>query len=348
MTNKCNKLKQAFLTQSTINNSIQGYYENIYESELVNKFDMAPNVYTIKMEEPYASNNYVDYVARLSSVTTKVYGFTFSDDYKTISYGSIYDYYPIGTKYFFDNNYWLIYNPDMIRSLAGSAIIRRCNNVMRWVDRSTGLIVEEPCILENTIWGNTDSNDLYLTKPKGYVKVYVQRNENTMKIEPNYRFMFGNKNFWNVYKIPGGGVDNIINNTTYDNTGPSLINFTMLVDYVDNARDDIENGIADIVGYGKVEPEQTKEIRISPNVDKIQEGESVIFTLNKYVNEEIVEANFEITKTTVVPNKYYTFNIIDNNKFEITNLAMYMKDPIIVTVSDGDSSSDFMIWLAGW
>lgn len=348
------KLSAMIKAQSVNKKTISRYYEKEYSQYLDNKFEAGANVYTVKMEYPYASKEYIDLRVRLSSVTTKVYGYTFGDDYKTMSFGSVYDYYPVGTMFKFEDNDWLAYNPDLIKQLGNSLVVRRCNNILKWVDRDTGDVLEVPCCIDNTIWGNVNTDSLYITRPKGYIKVYVQRNKDTMKIKPNYRFLFGNTSYWNAYRVAGGGVDNIINIKTNDNEGPAVLMLTLLVDYVDESRDDIVNGVADVNLYNneyEPEPQPTSKSRvvISPDVLDVRNGDTVNFSLTKYVNNVITPTKFTFSIQSGPSQDSYSFFVTGDESFGIKNRQMDMSEPLVVVAEDSDGSSyTYPIWLVGW
>ena len=353
MVKKISPLDSSMNHNSTYKKTPTEYYLDVYQSKLDEDWEYFANVYDVEIEEPYGSQIYTPFRVRISDVAASTFGFEFTDDYKKLSFADTSQRYPLGTMYRFENNYWLTTNPEFIKQTSNSAIVQRCNNVFRWKDKVTGEIFEEPISIYNKMLGNTNSNKMYLTLPEGYERVYVQRNERTMKMKPNQRFMVGNPGFWNVFRISGGGITNFLNQETSDNEGNSVIVFTVLIDYVNYATDDIVNGIAD--AYQVDESPQTAPepdldstyIQLSPDDNEVKQGNTKVYTAQLYVAGVPTLTSF--TFTDVGPlSKYYSFNTIDTVSFSITNNYMNMKEPIKVTCVCAQATETFDIWLGGW
>ena len=47
--------------------------------------------------------------------------------------------------YFFDENWWVTINSEIIKNLAATATVRRCNNVLRWKAADGGSVFCTMC-----------------------------------------------------------------------------------------------------------------------------------------------------------------------------------------------------------
>lgn len=95
-----------------------------------------------------------------------------------------------GLKYKFNNNVWLCYEETTEEEPYQEISVRRCNNICKWVDKDTGEIIEEPCILDY----ETSSVNVVYTKDvataNSKVILILQGNEKTHKLIKNQRFIF--------------------------------------------------------------------------------------------------------------------------------------------------------------
>jgi hypothetical protein len=350
---KINTLDASINHNSTYQRNPTDYFLDVYQSKLDEDWESYANVYDVEIEEPYGSQTYIPYRVRISDVSASTFGFNFSDDYKQISFKSSQDVHGLGTLYKFDDNYWLTVNPELIKQVANSVIVQRCNNVFKWKDKVTGSVVSEPVVIYNKMLGNTGMDKMYLTLPKGYERIYAQHNTRTSKILPNQRFMVGNTGFWNIFRISGGGITNFLNQKTTSNDGNSVIVFTATVDFVDYAVDDVANGVADMYVIDPT-PDSTPVpvpgstyITLSPSVNEIKQGATTVYTAKLYLAGVLHATSFTFENSNV-DEKYYDFNVIDTQSFSIKNIHMYMNKPIQVKCSCTHKESTFDLWLIGW
>lgn len=219
------------------------YFQNTLNAEFYN----SPNWYTIKEEKPFASGIYTDVDVHVVHGIIGETGANQMDDFKTILFKDITHDVALGYMYYFNENYWITSNSDTIKSLNASAILKRCNNTLRWMD-AAGKLHSVPCSIGYLIKENRDysTSGSSLVIPSGFIQIMVQGNSETALIEPNQRFLFGRPEHWIAYKMLGGGIGNFDNLQTMDNTSAKLIRLYMMDNFINVDTDDLVNGIADI------------------------------------------------------------------------------------------------------
>jgi hypothetical protein len=139
--------------------------------------------------------------------------------------------YVFRTKY--EEEYWLCtgYDPTSIYS---RGFIEKCNTTLKWIDEN-GDLLSYPCVFYYGAKANFGTYaDRVMTLPDGRRQVVVQKNEHTMKIKRNDRFIFG------------GNVFQVIDHDYVSDEG--IVNINMKDDQFDPARDNLDLGIADYYG----------------------------------------------------------------------------------------------------
>jgi len=217
-------------------------WKNSFNSFLDYDFYNSPNVYTIQEETVFSSGSLVDVDARITTAISNDTGMKLSDDFKQILFKSDHTV-GLGYKYYFDSNYWITINTNIVKSITVTAVVRRCNNVLRWTDQN-GITYAEPCIIDYKI-SSPNNNTTDPITPEGTIHIFAQQNSRTNKIKENQRFLFGNENNWMCYRVYGGGVKNYLNNTSVDNDTSTVMELVLGKSLVNEDTDDLTNGIAD-------------------------------------------------------------------------------------------------------
>lgn len=146
-----------------------------------------------------------------------------------------------GKKYKFDVNTWLTYEETNEEEPYCEILVRRCNNIAKWVDTETGAIIEEPCILDYTLSATNPKKDKDVIVSGGSVTLIIQGNEQTHKLEPNQRFIFNKKPYKYV------AINNYMQNDYVTNEVPLLF-LDCDLDVI-QPDDDIQNNIANRHSY---------------------------------------------------------------------------------------------------
>lgn len=205
----------------------------------------------IQMLGPYANNHYILeitpwgadapslYKCRVEDSFDEQANTKRGDDWKDLLF---YDDYPeltIGMKVQLEGCTWLGYNTRNIAALTSAVTIRRCDNVINFVDEY-GNVTPEPIVFDKY----TVLNSTNITKPSdpatlinGYKNAWVQYNERTATLKTNDRFIIQGEAF--VVR----GVDHYSRQTTDNADTIKMISF-VLAKTEEVEGDDLVNNIA--------------------------------------------------------------------------------------------------------
>ena len=141
-----------------------------------------------------------------------------------------------GRFYYFENNYWIVYDPTSDIEPYAEVYVRRCNNYLKWIDRTTGEIYSVPCVLDSEVSSPAPRYSKTMVLPNGHIVAWVQCNETTKKIKRNQRFIFNG----DPYKFTGYNAYMQMSATTDD---VPMLYLDLYLDEV-QPTDDINNNIA--------------------------------------------------------------------------------------------------------
>lgn len=233
-----------FILDDQLNKTNGEILREKFQTVVDDQFLNAPNIFTISEQTAIGSNNYEDTQVRINRGINVYTGRNMGDDWRLLIFNNPNHSIILGRKFFFDNNYWLTFNSETYNNIAVSCMIKRCNNVLRWLDLN-GVLHTEPCIFDTLIARTRDQMSADdLINVQGYINVYAQLNSQTKHIKENQRFLVGNAENRVAYKIFGSGVRNFINDITYDDNSAAMVMYTLGGSNVNNSTDDIVNGIA--------------------------------------------------------------------------------------------------------
>lgn len=221
-----------------------------------------------------------------------------------------------GLKYRFDNNYWLVYEETTEEEPFCDVSIRRCNNIAKWVDKDTGNIIEEPCILDYELSSTNVQYTKDVATANSKVTLIIQGNDNTHKIKKNDRFIF------NSVPYSFKAINNFMQNDYVDNEVPILF-MELYLDQVQPS-DDLVNNIANRYDYNYVlNIEQS-------NVEQIKEFSGTL--------TETVKYNDNITNIPVVWSSSDT-SVVTINSSGVYNIIGDVGTTATITCSiDGNSN----------
>lgn len=267
-------------------------YRNLLSETLRKQFYNATDWYTIEEETALRSGVYQNVDVRVNDVVNPTTGDNVEDDYKKILFQELDHSVDLARMYRFDSNYWITINVDKIKTLFQTVLIKRCNNVLRWIDEETGALYEVPCSIAYLIKENRDYSTAgsAVVVPSGMIECLFQVNSMSSKIKPNQRFLFGNQLNWTAYRVEGGGINNFNNQQTTDNDSAALGRLSLATDYVNKQTDDIINGIAN--AYDNVYTISLSQTSISG-----QASQTVQLLATVLLNGETVSRNITWTSS---------------------------------------------------
>lgn len=160
-------------------------------------FENASTYYEdVEEETKFGSLEFEPMNVRVNSLVDAKTGQRVNDDYKKLIFPDL-DYHPeLGTRYRFDDNIWICYSTDNIKTDTAAIYVRRCNNTMNTQDEY-GNIHEEPCYIDYKVTENQVFRNYSIDVPSGRIQIQVQLNDWTKNINVNDRFIFGD----DAYKI---------------------------------------------------------------------------------------------------------------------------------------------------
>lgn len=142
-----------------------------------------------------------------------------------------------GRYYSFDGSFWIVYEGIQSESVYPEVLVRRCNNVAKWIDVETGKLIEQPCVLEY---------DISATNPRVNKDIIVANSSVTLVLQGNawsHRLKRGNRFIFNGIPYKFVAYNNYMQNS-YVNQDVSILFIDIDFD-IEKPTDDIDNNIAD-------------------------------------------------------------------------------------------------------
>ena len=262
-------------------------------------------IFDILMETQIGSKIYEPIEISVDTAVDIGTGFKKGDDFKVFSFRDITLEIPIGTMFKTDMDYWLCVNSNGYASPTNSCEVRRCNNVMKWIDPHTGAVNEQYCVIDYELSSPRPRHDKDINVADGHMFVIVQGSDLTRSIEKNQRFIFNGQ----PYKF--SATQSLLN--TNDDTKDTLLYMDMYLDMI-QPDDDLVNGIANATDY-------VYTIDVQADVVSQVSGYTGQLNADVYLNGDVV--NRDIIWSC---NKYAT--ITDNGEYtlqgEVGDVAVFI------------------------
>jgi hypothetical protein len=195
--------------QKITSNNIEDYYRKYAQEWIDKSFADTTLVRTIKEEKYPFNQEYVDYEVHVDTVsdvtvnTNKVIGnylaLLFKEcDHKTYR----------GQKILYENQPYLCYDVTKDLSRVAKTQIIKCNNKIRWINKS-GATIEEPIFVgfEMSATNNNTTKDAVVSQ--GRLVCLIQGNDNTNEIVDNQRFLLSKMSAFKVTRVFKEDLDNI-------------------------------------------------------------------------------------------------------------------------------------------
>ena len=287
-------------------------WRELMQETINESWDNTSTVETVLGQKSLGSKEYKEESVQLNSVIDPKTGKSFGDEYRKIIYKVLNDnlitqnldrtnrflgkYYQIG------DFFWIIINTNTIVGADASAILQRCNNLLKWYDKS-GKYHEWPCVFERTLSSTGVNNGSEgVSEISSDTLIKVQLNDETNLIEYNQRFLF-NGHAFQVKQI----------NNHVSDSYMELYLFETQIQSNDNKVDDVANSKNEVTTI-------TNENIILPKTNQITQNSSQNYSIYKYDNGLETADTFEISAQGPTEGVNYKLNILDGNNFVIENL----------------------------
>lgn len=243
-----------------------------------------------------------------------------------------------GRYYKFDNNIWMIYDYNFHNGLARNVAVRRCNNVLRWINPLNGAVETVPCIVDYDMSSPSIQVTQSILTPNNHAVVKIQGNDLTnSQLKTNMRFILGGRPF-KLYGLQ----DTLLENQTDQN--PTYLVYDLYLDEI-QANDDIESKIAFNGHYDyTIVPSQLSISAMNGTVGQL--------TANVLLNGEDVDRSlvWESSDSEVIEINQNGEYIILGEEGETANVSVYLEgnpsqalDIPVTIVEVMDSSLDIYI-----
>ena len=146
-----------------------------------------------------------------------------------------------GRYYNFEDNYYIVYDPTSDIEPFCEVLVRRCNNIARWIDKNTNVLHEIPCVLDYEASSPKPRIDGDIITPSNGTVLIIQGNEYTRNLLVNQRLIFNGR----PYKITG--YNNYMQDDYFGND-VNILAFDIYLDEIQSS-DDLVNSIANKYEY---------------------------------------------------------------------------------------------------
>lgn len=250
-------------------------YMELMQASINAQWDNTTQVVSVFEQEKIGSEIFNPLEVRVDYAIDMGTGFKQDDDFKVFAFQDLQHKVAKGLLYQYDNDFWITVNTSELGSIAKDVVVRRCNNVMRWINRSNGFINEIPCAIEYVLESPKEQKDKDVKVANGHITVICQGNEETRNLQKNTRFIF-NKEPYRFLAF-----QKMLNEDTFDDGTADLLYLDMYLDMVE-PDDDITNNIANYGSY-------VYEIEVEQSLYQQAKGGTVQLFPNVTLNGKTVE-----------------------------------------------------------
>jgi hypothetical protein len=306
-----------------------------FEQELAfEDFENSPTWYDdIEQETEFGSLEFKKIEARVNQIMDSKVGDRVNDDYRKLIFRNLSFKPELGSRYKFDNNIWIVYSTDNIKSVHSSCYVRRCNNTINIQDKY-GKIHQEPCIVDIKPTKSGITEQEYMSVPIARQVLMYQLNEWTKDLFINSRIMFSRQ----VYKI--GSIMELNRTETFNKDSIKFVKCYIDDDLVNNY-DNQELQIADYKTYDysvstiselKAKQNETGKLIALVNLDDIPTEEQVCW----YSSDESIITIDKLTgnySTKLMGEAFIYAKMLNNEDF-------YSTIKVEVTEQEIDNSNE--------
>lgn len=212
-------------------------------------------IFSVYQQADIGSDEWIEQPISIDTAIDIGTGFKKGDDFKVFSHKNISADMKLGIMFRTEEDYWICTNTNGYASPTNSCEVRRCNNVMKWVDPETGFVNQQWCAIDYELSSPRPSKDKDIVVADGHIFVLVQGNDLTRSIPKNQRFIFNGL----AFKV--SAYQTLLNedNITFHS---NLLYIDMYADPIQPS-DDLVNGIANATDYQyaiELQPDITEQI----------------------------------------------------------------------------------------
>ena len=324
------KFYEAYIT--TISKDPVESWRDLMQATINDTWENTSTIEKVLGQKTLGLKDYIDESVQLNSVIDPKTGKPLGDEYRKIIYKVLNDNLItkdfnnttryLGKYYKFGEFNWLVINTNTIIGASASAILQKCNNILKWYD-NLGNYHEWDCVIERSLSStNFKSGSEGVSEINADTLIKVQLNKETKLIEINQRFLF-NGHAFQVKQI---------NNHISESYMEIYLFETQI-----QSNDDIINNIANIIGENKSLNNGTI---ITPKINQLLENFSQKFSIYKYDKGLESVDEFEITTQGPTQGVNYKLEILDGNNFIIENLIK-SDIPLVINCKNKKTSENF-------
>lgn len=243
--------------QETLTDDVYDYNQALLDED----FEGLGNIYSILEEKVRGSDIYTPIRASIMDVRT-IKSDKLVDGAKRLTFQNLKHDMWIGKRYKFADNIWIVTNVNKDVTIANSAQVQRCSNVLKWYDYDSDIIYEEPCIIGDKVTVAKTDQQMHIQVIDGSLVATLQNNDISSKISINQRFIINGS----AYKVKD--VKKIKRQSTYDKNSVGSIDIGLDKVEINIDTDDLENNIA-YKESGEINPTLLNGDIITPNIDEL-------------------------------------------------------------------------------
>lgn len=217
-------------------------YMGLMQASINKQWDNTTQVITVLEQLGIGSDRFKPVEVRVDYSIEMGTSFKQDDDFKIFAFKDLQHSVAKGLMYKYDNDYWITVNTSELGTVAKDVSVRRCNNVMRWVNPANGAVNELPCAIEYVLESPKEQKDKDVIVANGHITVICQGNALTRNLAKNTRFIFNKE----CYRFTA--FQKMLNEDTYNDDTADLLYLDMYLD-MQEPDDDIANNIANANSY---------------------------------------------------------------------------------------------------
>ena len=176
---------------------------------------------------------------RSSDVIDPTTGDHLNDDWQSIIIENTnIDSIPLGAYVKFNDNIWIVVNPDDVGSVTGNTIVKRCNCTYNTLDYFGNVVQTPMSYAKGMALASQNDYKEYIALQSTYQHVILQLNEATQGVHNNTRLILGGQAYFFT------GVTNFIRDYTLDPKSCHIIRAECRLGEAQHVNDDLVNEVA--------------------------------------------------------------------------------------------------------